>query len=131
MIRLATPLQENQLLIIYCSPKRQVPGYLYKSPGAARGPSPQAKISWRGEEEAPEETPTTNHNSFSRVEASMSTEQEASSALEDLKRLIATSDWALGGLVVIGIFCFVFIALILFAAIFGCCTSRRHRQGGS
>lgn len=67
----------------------------------------------------------------SRVEASMSPEQEASSVLEDLKRLIAASDWALGGLVVIGIFCLVFIALILFAAIFGCCTSPRHKQGGS
>lgn len=62
----------------------------------------------------------------SRVEASMSLEQEASSALEDLKELIATSDWAVGGLVVIGIFCLVFIALVLFAAIFGCCTSPRH-----
>lgn len=65
----------------------------------------------------------------SRVEASMSPEQEASSVLEDLKRLITTSDWALGGLVVIGIFCLVFIALILFAAIFGCCTSPRHKRG--
>lgn len=33
LIRLATPLQEYQLLIIYCSPRRQLPGYLYKSPG--------------------------------------------------------------------------------------------------
>ncbi|KAF2982114.1 hypothetical protein EK904_000286 [Melospiza melodia maxima] len=94
-------------------------------------PSPQAKISWRSEEEATEETPTTNHNSFSRVEASMSLEQEASSELQDLKSLIATSGWALGGLVVIVIFCSVFIALILFAAVFGCCTSPRHRRGGS
>lgn len=67
----------------------------------------------------------------SRVEASMSLEQEASSDLQDLKSLIAASGWALGGLVVIVIFCFVFIALILFAAIFGCCTSPRHRRGHS
>lgn len=63
----------------------------------------------------------------SRVEASMSSVQEASSVLEDLKRLIATSDWSLGGLVVIGTFCLVFVALLLFAAIFGCCSSPRHR----
>lgn len=64
LIRLATPVQDKQLLIIYCSPKRQLPGSLYKSPGTARGPSPQAKISWRGEEEATEEASTTNHSSF-------------------------------------------------------------------
>lgn len=63
----------------------------------------------------------------SRVEASMSSEEEATAALEDLEKLIATNDWAVGGLVVIGIFSLVFIALILFAAIFGCCTSPRHK----
>lgn len=62
-----------------------------------------------------------------RVEASMSPVQEASSLLEDLKRLIVRSDWALGGLAVIGTFCLVFVALILFAAIFGCCSSPRHK----
>lgn len=64
----------------------------------------------------------------SRVEASMSSVQVASSVLEDLKRLTVTSDWALGGLVVIGTFCLVFVALLLFAAIFGCCSSPRHKQ---
>lgn len=67
----------------------------------------------------------------SRVEASMSSVQEASSVLEDLKTLIVTSDWALGGLVVIGTFCLVFVALLLFAAIFGCCSSPRHKQSGT
>lgn len=65
----------------------------------------------------------------SRVEANMSSVQEASSVLEDLKRLIETSDWALGGLVVIGTFCLVFVGLLLFAAIFGCCSSPRHKVG--
>lgn len=67
----------------------------------------------------------------SRVEASMSLEQEASSVQEDLQTLLATSDWALGGLLVIVIFCFVFIVLILFAAVFGCCASPRHKRGNS
>lgn len=67
----------------------------------------------------------------SRMENNTSVEQETSSVPEDLKTLIATSGWTLGGLVVIGIFCLVFIALILFAAIFGCCSSPRHKRGGS
>lgn len=52
--------------------------------------------------------------------------QEAFQILEDLESRIQTDAWALGGLVVIGSFCTVFIVLLLFAAIFGCCSSPKR-----
>lgn len=98
-----------------------------QSPGAAREFFPTGQDHLEGMQRTRRNT-SYKHNSF-RVEANMSSVQEASSALEDLKRLIETSDWALGGLVVIGIFCLVFVGLLLFAAIFGCCSSPRYKAG--
>lgn len=55
--------------------------------------------------------------------------QIPSHVLEELKTRIQTDDWALGGLMVIISFLSVIIALIMFAAIFGCCSTQRNKLG--
>lgn len=63
--------------------------------------------------------------------AMMSTSIQTASQdiLKHLETRILSDDWALGGLVVIASFVMVIIALLLFAAIFGCCSTPRNKSG--
>ncbi|KAJ1130117.1 hypothetical protein NDU88_008473 [Pleurodeles waltl] len=56
-------------------------------------------------------------------------EHSPSQALEDLKARLLDDSWALGGLVVLGSFCILVMALLAFAALFGCCSGSQRKAG--
>lgn len=56
-------------------------------------------------------------------------EHSPSQTLEDLKARLLDDSWALGGLVVLGSFCILVMALLAFAALFGCCSGSEHKTG--
>ncbi|KAG8129044.1 hypothetical protein E2320_015810 [Naja naja] len=61
------------------------------------------------------------------LETMPTAKQAAFQFLEDMKTRILTDDWVLGGLVVIVSFLTIIIVLILFAVIFGCCSTERNK----
>ncbi|XP_042307008.1 small integral membrane protein 5 isoform X1 [Sceloporus undulatus] len=68
-----------------------------------------------------------NYTQLQGLETMSAATQTATQVLEDLKTRILTNDWALGGLVVLASFLTVIIALLLFALIFGYCSTPRNK----